>query len=336
MLEPSNTNVGAQQSPDTVAVEKVIFVGSSSADKKLAIEVAKYLSSLPGIAGKCWVDEFPLGLMTFEALERMLHMCVGAVFILDTAESDGRPNDNVMIEIGLVSGRMGRTRVAICTGGHVHLPSDLDAVSRIKEFLSSSDSKTTQAETSDGAILPEAKELLKEWAKVLPAILQGSPCTQVLHGYSGRWRVVLDFEKWRNTPLGRDDIAGLNADALLIIPESGQGGSGTLVGKLTLSWKQSGYSGLFTFCSSISNIACEVDGSLTLRTQTLMRQHTVQHGKPAPHEALPEDLAAPWIFRWDMKPASSGLMEVTFKTDVPPGWTEGKGSAYRESAASLW
>jgi hypothetical protein len=60
-----------------------------------AIEVAKYLSSLPGVAGKCWVDEFPLGLTTFEALERMLHMCVGAVFILDTAESDGRPNDNV-------------------------------------------------------------------------------------------------------------------------------------------------------------------------------------------------------------------------------------------------
>jgi hypothetical protein len=115
-----------------------------------------------------------------------------------------------------------------------------------------------------------------------------------------------------------------------------------LVGKLTLSWKPSGdkpaYAGLFNVCASISNIACRRDGGMTLRTQTLMRQATLQNGNPSPEEVLPEELASPWIFTWDMKPANSdpGLMEVTFKTDVSSGWTVGKGSAYRESANSLW
>jgi hypothetical protein len=91
------------------------------------LQVAQYLTSLPGVVGKCIVEEFPLRLLTFEALERMLCMCAGAVFILVTADNNGRPNDNVLIEVGLVSGRMGRTRVAICTNGGVHLLSDLDA-----------------------------------------------------------------------------------------------------------------------------------------------------------------------------------------------------------------
>jgi hypothetical protein len=170
-----------------------IFVGSSSADRALALQVAQYLTSLPGVVGKCMVEEFPLRLLTFEALERMLCMCAGTVFILVTADNNGRPNDNVLIEVGLVSGRMGRTRVAICTNGGVHLLSDLDC--RIENIASSPDAKTAEAETGAGAsmISSSARERLKDWANYLPAILHGSPCTQVLHGYSGHWRVVLSF-----------------------------------------------------------------------------------------------------------------------------------------------
>jgi len=166
-----------------------IFVGRSSS----GVTSRAVLTSLPGVVGKCMVEEFPLRLLTFEALERMLCMCAGTVFILVTADNNGRPNDNVLIEVGLVSGRMGRTRVAICTNGGVHLLSDLDC--RIENIASSPDAKTAEAETGAGAsmISSSARERLKDWANYLPAILHGSPCTQVLHGYSGHWRVVLSF-----------------------------------------------------------------------------------------------------------------------------------------------
>ena len=66
---------------------------------------------------------------------------------------------------------------------------------RIENIASSPDAKTAEAETGAGAsmISSSARERLKDWANYLPAILHGSPCTQVLHGYSGHWRVVLSF-----------------------------------------------------------------------------------------------------------------------------------------------
>jgi Predicted nucleotide-binding protein containing TIR-like domain len=344
-MEPSNAEVGLQKSRsvEPEPVKKTISVGSSSADRELALEITHRLSEIKGIIGECWTEEFPLGLLTFEALERTLRMCAAAVFIIVTADDHGRPNDNVMIEVGLVAGRMGRTRVTLCTNGNVHLPSDLAAVTRIENTQSSPDvEKLTTAGTTVGTrtVSQLAIERLREWATALPAMLQGAPCTHVLHGYSGRWRVVLNFEKWRHKTVG-DDIAALNADVMLHIPAGGQGRSGILIGKLTLKWQQSGdkqaYTGLFHVCSSISNVTCPPDGSMTLRTQTLMRQAIVQTGDPLTGECLPEELAAPWIFRWVLKPAKSdpGLMDVTFNTDLPSGWTEGKGSAYRESASSF-
>src|ERR1700731_2865041 len=62
---------------------KRIFVGSASADKALANTLAEKLS-VNGVIGECWTDAFPLGLLTFEALERMLRRCVGAVFIVSS------------------------------------------------------------------------------------------------------------------------------------------------------------------------------------------------------------------------------------------------------------
>src|SRR5689334_16585905 len=102
---------------------KRIFVGSASADKGMAERVAGVLTH-NGVVGECWTEAFPLGLLTFEALERMQRRCVGAVFIV-SPDSSGHANENVLIELGLVAGRMGRSRVALCVCGCVTLPSDL-------------------------------------------------------------------------------------------------------------------------------------------------------------------------------------------------------------------
>jgi hypothetical protein len=71
------------------------------------------------------VEEFPLRLLTFEALERMLCMCAGTVFILVTADNNGRPNDNVLIEVGLI-GSTGEIcgRAAVDPGGPALYPAE--------------------------------------------------------------------------------------------------------------------------------------------------------------------------------------------------------------------
>jgi Predicted nucleotide-binding protein containing TIR-like domain len=61
----------------------------------------------------------------------MLRACSGAVFIV-SPEADGGPNHNVLIEFGLVAGRMGRPNVALCKSGGVSLPSDLLAVTVVE------------------------------------------------------------------------------------------------------------------------------------------------------------------------------------------------------------
>jgi len=119
----SGSSPANEQQP--YSVEKRIFVASSSVDLALAQELSAFLSGLDGVVrGECWKDRFPLGLLTFEALEQMLQTCVGAVFV-----ASQQPNNNVMIELGLVAGRMGRSRVAIYTVGNVDLPTDLAGIS---------------------------------------------------------------------------------------------------------------------------------------------------------------------------------------------------------------
>jgi hypothetical protein len=161
----------SSESAELRVTERTIFVGLSSADRELASQVAQYLSKIHGVIGRCWTDEFPLGLLTFEALERMLRTCAGAVFVVANVDDRGRPNENVMIEVGLVAGRMGRARVALCTYGNVDLPSDLSAVTRIDNLLEMPDPPIHESEKNvpgKSTISTLALGRLQDWVKVMP------------------------------------------------------------------------------------------------------------------------------------------------------------------------
>jgi hypothetical protein len=237
-----------------------------------------------------------------------------------------------MIELGLVAGRMGRARVALCVRGNVILPSDLLAVTRID---------------MSGTLLIEdaGMERLTAWAKPIPEILNSVSCTDVMHGYSGRWRVVLNFEKWRTLPVTGRSVAAMNADLLLQVPACGHAGAGLLVGKLILHWESvdcnrsdEAYTGSFNISASVSDATCDADGGMTFRTQTLIRQLAVQNGVEALNQSLPEEWAAPWLFRWRLQPRDTDppLMDVNLETDLRSDWTAGTGSAYKEVLAGLW
>jgi hypothetical protein len=192
-------------------------------------------------------------------VERMLRRW-GAVFIV-SPDGSRHPNENVMIDLGLVAGRMGRARVALGVCGDVALPSDLLPVTRIDM------NGTLPIENA-------AIERLSAWAKPIPEILNSVSCADVLHGYSGRWRVILNFDKWRTESVTGKSIAALSADLLLQIPTCGHGGTGLLVGAnpslgrgglhRILQYPQSLLSGYklnrFNWLAKLSEISSESDG----------------------------------------------------------------------------
>jgi len=306
-------------------MRKKIFVGSSHGDRALAEAVCTHLSGQPDVEGICWTTAFPVGLLTFEALERMLRACSGAVFIV-SPEADGGPNHNVLIEFGLVAGRMGRPNVALCKSGGVSLPSDLLAVTVVE---------------LDGTPLASsvAGAQLSAWVAELAATIDGVPPTVTLHGYSGRWAFFLECDLWRRLRIVGRDIATLQGTVCLSVPLDGRGGTGIAEATMVLHLEakpddtiRKAYDATFHMCAAITEVTCGDDGAMRFRSQTLARQRVRHVGDPWPEEGLSEDDVGPWTFRWELEPAPGepGQMVIRFETDFEQ-WSSGKGRARKET-----
>jgi len=179
---------------------KRIFIGSSTEALTQALKIEAILSRVPGIEVLCWQDAFPLGSLTFEAIERLVDDLTGAIIIASPddvckrrrAKGSSRKNSpcppcrvpraNVMIEWGLLTGILGRDRVILCWYEGVNKPSDLLAITYCPMGVFSRKRR----------ILGAAKEQLVRWAKGLPRVAHGVPSALVGHGYSGLWNVTID------------------------------------------------------------------------------------------------------------------------------------------------
>ena len=328
-----------EQQPVVNSTKKYIFVASSSTDLELAQGVAEFLSGLEGVQGECWKDQFPLGLLTFEALEQMLQKCLGAVFVVSAANLHDI-NNNVMIELGLVAGRMGRARVAIYTVGDVQLPSDLAGITCIQNSnCEEPRGPQTDHESAVWRSIPSnLAARLSEWADSLPAMMTGLPLTTVLHGYSGHWKAALELDKWHSKPVGKNMVT-LNYDLLLQIPSNGRNGMGIGSGRLIVRWhpdkrRQDLFRAMFLVCSSVSDLTCQKDGSMTFRTENLIRQLAFVSGEGPVEPELSDELPANWIIGWKLTPRPSdvGLMDVAYCAQVPENWMRGTGGAFRQHA----
>jgi Predicted nucleotide-binding protein containing TIR-like domain len=296
-----------EQQPIVNSAKKHIFVASSWADLELAQEVAEFLSGLEGVQGECWKEQFPLGLLTFEALEQMLQRCLGAVFVMSAANLKD-VNNNVMIELGLVAGRMGRARVAIYTVGDVQLPSDLAGISCIQNGNREEpgEEQTDHVSAIRRGIPSNLAMRLSEWTDSLPAIMTGFPLTSVLHGYSGHWKAALELDTWHSKPVGKNMVA-LNCDLLLHIPPNGRNGIGIGSGRVIIHWqpdksREELYQATFHVCLSVSDVTCERDGGMTFRTETLIRQLAFVSGGRTLEPEFSDELPAHWIIGWKLTP----------------------------------
>src|SRR4051812_17836632 len=98
-----------------------IFIGSSSEYLREAKWIKDLLEQNDAIEGVIWDRVFQPGYLTFEALELMLRECAGAIFIATPDDKTvirhqtlATPRANVMLEFGLVAGRLGRYNIAVC------------------------------------------------------------------------------------------------------------------------------------------------------------------------------------------------------------------------------
>jgi hypothetical protein len=243
--------------------------------------------------------------LTFEALERVLTECCGAVFVAgpDNASTiRGRsvktPGANIMLEFGLMAGVMSRHNVAIWRYGHAELPSDLQGLT-----IASPDppegGDPLQAST-------HADEILVNWSRHITATVERIARTEIVHGYTGRWTFSVELGTWRGLVLQQGSYAFVKGYFDLTIPPDGQTGRGSAHGTLSFKIRQSDseiFEGDYLTAHEVIAVLCLQDGSLRMTTEAFALQKLRSSGDPPPALA---DLAfrpEPWTAQWTLSPA---------------------------------
>jgi hypothetical protein len=142
----------------------------------------------------------------------------------------------------------------------------------------------------------------------------------VFHGYTGRWHFELRLGRWRDRPIEPPSYAQVNGSLHLIIPASGQAGSGVTQGqllfKITDDDHKSTYEGELRTAHAIRDAFCKSNGGVEFVTQAFVVQSVRSIGVP-PIELSGMDTAPePWSSRWCLEPAREPrTLEGVVRTD---------------------
>ncbi|HTS61742.1 MAG TPA: nucleotide-binding protein [Candidatus Acidoferrales bacterium] len=327
-------------------MKRTIFIGSSHEGYDDAQRVCGALKNIddppltPQLDPQLWTTFFDAGSLTFEALEDMLRRCCAAIFIIRRDDlvrhmdpdagahppREGKrhymPRGNVLVEFGLVAGRLGRRNVALCRLGEVELPSDLAGMTVI-EMCPKCPEKPDAAQ---GPFTNDGLERLRHWASHLLATAPGIERTGLFHGYTGRWELELQLKKWRGLLIEKPDYAIVTGFLDLFMCPEGVGSLGSAIGtlscRLTSPGSGSPLMADFHVIHTISNIECTASGGLELTS------HVLRVGQITEGTTLPAELKAigsgsePWTFKWTLNADQSGHLEGTLCTTAAGG-TEG-------------
>jgi hypothetical protein len=298
-----------------------IFVGSSNEALDVARHVGEVLATGDDVKVDLWTEIFEPGYLTFEALEIMLHQCCAAVFV---ASPDDEmkirdkmvkcPRANIMLEFGLVAGRLGRHSVAVCQYGGAELPSDLAGLTVIR------------MDPPEGEPDPEqyrrlAEQRLRLWSSRLLTTADGISRTDTLHGYTGRWDIDISLQKWRDYPVAAPGFVQVKGHLDLYIPANGQVGRGLAHGRLQFKLPEGGpgkglYHGEYRTAHDVIDAVCQKDGSLELTTEAFALQRMQSIGTPPPELAEIDLLPEPWSARWKLSPSVGGrTLEGVLRTE---------------------
>jgi predicted nucleotide-binding protein with TIR-like domain len=307
-------------------VKRRIFVGSSTEGLQKAQRICEQLATFDDVVPVLWTDVFQPGLITFEALETMLIQCCAAVFVvtpddrLDVRGSHVRaPRSNILLEFGLVAGRIGRHSVALCRFGDVELPSDLEGLTIVD--------LTESGGVPEGTIpgLPAPQDKLKRWTSTLLATTEMIARTDIVHGYTGLWEFNLQLHTWRGVRIAPGDYAYLKGTFDVVITANGQAGRGSARGRLFFRLTNDAaagggsYQGEYRTAHAITDVCCNTDGSLRFTTQAFAVEKMTSTGV-APTELSGLDFVEPWQTQWLLSPCSEPrTLEGEVSTDQVVG-----------------
>ena len=320
-----------------------IFVGSSNEHKEQAKYVSDLINKVKEAESILWWDVFEPGYVALEALDKMLGECCGAVFIAtpdDDAHIRGRavktPRANIMLEFGLVAGRLGFPNVALCHYGCVEFPSDLQGLTMIPM-----DAPLDMGADAAAQFRLMADEKVSKWVSRLIGTAERIARTEIVHGYAGRWRFNVYLSRWRGLDLKSPSFAVVNGEFDLLVGLNGQYGSGFAHGRLTFKVgdpppsDRQPYQGEFRVCHEITNVLCSEDGALSL-TSTVFALHLMTaSSEPPPELAGLKEPPEPWPFDWELRPTGEPCtLEGAIRTDARGVMTEGIANAVKQSEGS--
>jgi hypothetical protein len=186
-----------------------VFIASSSEGKSIA-EVLRDLlqSSLKEKADVyLWVDSFPPSDTNIESLEKTVEQADFAVSVLtcdDKIESRGgqmfAPRDNVLFELGLFMGRIGRKRCYLITDDRkdLKLPSDLLGVNSVAVKYTGTENLRDELAKPSVAI---SKLISDRWIKkkeLLPSAIAAQEASGVFcERIKGHWWSIRNWDKRR-------------------------------------------------------------------------------------------------------------------------------------------
>jgi hypothetical protein len=288
-------------------MQRQIFIGSSTEGLTQAVHISTVLCAEPDIKCVQWTEVFEPGFLTFESLEAVLLRCCGAVFVVRPddheiirGQSVGTPRANIMLEFGLMAGRMGRHNIALCQYGATELPSDLKGLTVISM-------DPPNAAVDSGLARQQAEHKLQTWSSHLTATADRIARTEVVHGYTGRWEFAIELQTWRDVSLQTSDYVYVKGYLDLIMPPDGQTGRGLAHGTLSFKihdGKATAYEGDYLTAHEVTSGLCLKDGSLELTTEAFALQKRSSIGEAPAPLAYIDFRPEPWLARWTLTPAA--------------------------------
>ena len=316
-----------------------VFIGSSS---EYLAEVARIKQLLDSDFIECvlWTSVFQPGYLTFEALEKMLLDCGAAVFLAtpdDEAEirqeKVATPRANVMLEFGLVAGRLGRHNIAVCRYTNAKMPSDLQGLTVIEMGRQGrrEGDPVSAGNSASGAGPSTAENALIAWASQLFLTVDGVARTDIVHGYTGQWNFDLDLSDWRGVTVTAPSYVHGNGRLQIYIDAGGVLGSGLISGSLTFAFFAAGetrstdpiYMGEVRICHGVNTLTCDYDGGMRFTSRTFALQKVTSMGTPPGGLGSLADPQQPWLFSWDFRVTDEPRTLEGTVTANNPGATRG-------------
>ncbi len=298
-----------------------VFIGSSKEAFDKAQSIADLLTSFGRVECELWNTVFEPGLLNFDALEEMLAGCSGAVFVatpdidgLDRNRQDRFPRPNVLLEFGLVAGRLGLRNVALCRYGQAELPSDLTDLTIID--------MDSQPHSKVSCMLQDSLQKLRTWASHLSATVETIPRTCVVHGYSGAWRYQLRLRRWWGIKISAASFVRAIGAIQLLVSSNGTVGTGLAEGHIYFKITGNGqpgesvFQGEYRTSHEVTNTLCHGDGSMRLTTKMFALQRVASEGVLPPEISGIQIFPEPWSSEWILHPNKEpGQLEGSFHAE---------------------